>query len=293
MEHAPLHRLGDHSGIFFLAVRDLLCNYALITPFAVPKAGWRFLDSGALGGAEQMSLDAGLMDRARETGEAVLRVYRWARPTLSFGRHESVRGRFAPESLAQANVDAVRRPTGGRVLLHDREVTYSVTAPAPDGERLAESYRRINALLVAALGRIGVHVSEAPVRPKEKSRRPGGAACFADPSPGELIVGGRKLVGSAQLRERGALLQHGSILVDDDQPRIAELAAQPIMPALPAATLRGCLGRAPDYDEVRDALGAALAEAEGGVTALTAADVLPFAAPHRERFASAEWTWRS
>ena len=91
---------------------------------------WRFLDSGPLDGAEQMSLDAGLMDRARETREAVLRVYVWSRPTLSFGRHESVRGRFVPATLELENVGAVRRPTGGRVLLHDREVTYSVTAPA-------------------------------------------------------------------------------------------------------------------------------------------------------------------
>jgi lipoate-protein ligase A len=251
---------------------------------------WRFLDSGALDGAEQMSLDAGLMDRARATGEAVLRVYGWARPTLSFGRHEAVRGRFAPPSLARADVDAVRRPTGGRVLLHHREVTYSVTAPAPEGERLVESYRRINALLVAALARLGVPVTEAPAG---AARRPGGAACFADPSAGELIVGGRKLVGSAQLRERGALLQHGSILVDDDQSRIAELAAHPITPALPAATLRGCMGRAPEYREVRDALRGALEEAEADLTPLAAAEAAPFAAPHRARFSSAEWTWRS
>ena len=88
------------------------------------------------------------------------------------------------------------------------------------------------------------------------------------------MVDGRKLVGSAQLRERGALLQHGSILIDDDQPRIAGLASQPLTPALPAATLRACLGHAPDYAAVRDA-------------------AAHFAAPHRQRFSSAEWTWRS
>ncbi len=250
---------------------------------------WRFLDSGDLDGAEQMSLDAGLMDRARETGEALLRVYGWSRPTLSFGRHESVLGRFDPDVLELANVGAVRRPTGGRVLMHHREVTYSVTAPAPEGERLQESYRRINAMLMAAIARLGVRVAEAPV---STPRRPGGAACFAEPSAGELVVDGRKLVGSAQVRERGALLQHGSILIDDDQPRIAELATQPVTPALPAATLRACLGRSPSYDEVRDALGAALAEAEGEPSGLDAVEAERFAAPHRARFSSAEWTWR-
>jgi lipoate-protein ligase A len=250
---------------------------------------WRFLDSGGLDGAEQMALDAGLMDRARLTGEAVLRVYEWARPTLSFGRHESVRGRFMPEALEQENVAAVRRPTGGRVLMHDREVTYSVTAPAPEDERLKESYRRINAVLVNAIARLGVRVEEAI---SSAPRRPGGAACFAEPSEGELVVAGRKLVGSAQLRERGALLQHGSILIEDDQPRIAALAAQPLVPAQPAATLHASLGRAPSYAEVRDALVAALGELEQAPEPLPEHEAATFAAPHRDKFASAQWTWR-
>jgi lipoate-protein ligase A len=250
---------------------------------------WRFLDSRALDGAEQMALDAGLMDRARQTGEAVLRVYGWSRPTLSFGRHESVRGRFEPETLKRENVGAVRRPTGGRVLMHDREVTYSVTAPASDADGLKASYARINAMLMSAIARLGVDVSEAP---RSTPRRPGGAACFAEPSAGELVVDGRKLVGSAQLRESGAFLQHGSILIEDDQPRISALAAQPIAPPQPAATLRACLGRAPEYDEVRDALLAALEQAEGRALTLHCNEAAEFAAPHREHFASAEWTWR-
>lgn len=236
-----------------------------------------------------MALDAGLMDRARVTGEAVLRVYAWARPTLSFGRHESVRGRFVPEALERENVAAVRRPTGGRVLMHDREVTYSVTAPAPEDERLKESYRRINAVLVSAIGRLGVPVEEAL---SSAPRRPCGAACFAEPSEGELVVAGRKLVGSAQLRERGALLQHGSILIEDDQPRIRALAAQPLVPAQPAATLHASLGRAPSYGEVRDALVAALSALEQAPEPLGADEAAAFAAPLRDKFASAQWTWR-
>lgn len=251
---------------------------------------WRFLDSGALDGAEQMSLDAGLMDRARNTGESHLRVYGWSRPTLSFGRHESVRGRFSPDALERQDVGAVRRPTGGRVLMHHREVTYSVTAPAPDGERLKESYRRINTVLMAALARLGVRVSEAPAA---AARRPGGAACFAEPSAGELVVDGRKLVGSAQVRERGALLQHGSILIDDDQSRIAALALLPLIPAAPAATLRAALGRSPAYAEVCDALLGALTDSAGEPDPLDGAEAGQFAAPHRAQFTSAEWTWRS
>ncbi|MFI5310120.1 MAG: biotin/lipoate A/B protein ligase family protein, partial [Gemmatimonadales bacterium] len=250
---------------------------------------WRFLDSGALDGAEQMALDAGLMDRAHETGEAVLRVYAWSQPTLSFGRHESVLGRFSPEVLDRANVRAVRRPTGGRALLHDREVTYSVTAPAPEGGSLGLSYGRINALLLEALARLGVRASAASPGP---ATRPGHAVCFAEPSAGELVVHGRKLVGSAQVRERGAMLQHGSILVGDDQPRIAKLAVGPLTPALSAATLADCLGRAPAYEEVRDALLASLRAQAGDVATLDAAEAAPFAAPHRAQFLSVQWTWR-
>jgi lipoate-protein ligase A len=253
---------------------------------------WRFLDSGRLEGAEHMATDAGLMQRARESGEAVLRVYEWKRPTLSFGRHETVVGRFSPAGLAAAGVGAVRRPTGGRALMHNREVTYSVTAPALEGEPLRQSYGAINAMLIDALGRLGVAAAASPggvtLRPGSATTQP----CFAAPSAGELVVGTRKLVGSAQVRERGALLQHGSILVDDDQARIAALASGPVTPALPAATLRGCLGRAPSYNEVRDALRAALDALAPGVTTLTSAESSAYAAAHRARFDSAEWTWR-
>lgn len=236
-----------------------------------------------------MAVDAGLVDRARTSGEAVLRVYAWARPTLSFGRHERARGRFASGTLAASGVDAVRRPTGGRVLLHDREVTYSVTAPVPHGEPLRESYRAINRFLLDALRRLGVQATEADPTP---TPRPGSAACFAQPGAGELVVGGRKLVASAQVRERDALLQHGSILLADDQGRIAALADAPLTPAVPAATLADVLGAPPSYGEVRDALAAALTAWCGAAEPLEAHVAGRYAAPHRARFASAEWTWR-
>jgi len=240
-------------------------------------------------GAEHMALDAGLMDRARQEHGAVLRVYCWSRPTLSFGRHETTRGRFNADTLRRAGVAVVRRPTGGRALLHHHEVTYSVTAPAPSGETLADSYAQINALLLDALAGLGVAATAAPAR---GPLRPGRDACFAEPTAGELVVGGRKLVGSAQLRERGALLQHGSILVSDDQARIAELATGPVTPTPPAATLSQCLGRTPPYEEVRDALFSALRVREAGAGILDPAQAAEFAAPHRARYDSPEWTWR-
>ena len=274
-----------------MAVCNLFCNYPLTNAFRTTRSPvqWRFLDSGALSGSEHMAIDAGLMDRARETGEAVLRVYAWARPTLSFGRNELARDRFSAEALQREGVSAVRRPTGGRVLLHDHEITYSVTAPDSHAPTLAAGYLAINRMLRRALTRLGVAVDVAPVG---KSLRPNGAPCFAAPSAGELVVDGRKLVGSAQLRERGALLQHGSILLADDQPRISFLSNAVTPPVAPAATLLQALGRTPSYDQVRDALAAALDDESSHVSALAAAVAGEYAGPHRAKFAGAEWTWR-
>lgn len=237
-------------------------------------------------------MDAGLADRARATGEATLRVYGWARPTLSFGRHEAVRVRFSAESLAREGVDAVRRPTGGRVLLHDGEVTYSVTAPADDSERLGEGFARINALLLRALARLGVIAGEAPRDTERPALRPGSDACFASPSAGEIVVGHRKLVASAQRRDAGALLQHGSILLDDRQARIAAFAVAPMTPAAPGAALATLLGRAVEPAEVHRALRAALEDDVGPVDPLDPGEAATLAAPHRAKFLDPEWTWR-
>lgn len=249
---------------------------------------WRWLEAAAAPGAEQMAVDAGLLARARETGEATVRIFAWERPTLSFGRHETVRDRFSAATLAKHGVDAVRRPTGGRVLLHEGEVTYSVTAPAPDDEPIRVAFARVNALLMDALARLGVPVAEAP---RARPLRPARLACFAEPSAGELIVDGRKLVASAQVREGGALLQHGSILLDDLQSRIPSLADAAMESPAAGATLRTALGRPVVRDEVRDALHAALVAVAGTVTPLDPAEAAAHAAPFRARFADPQWTW--
>ena len=250
---------------------------------------WRWLESGNDAGALQMAVDAGLMARARDTGEATFRVFGWRRPTLSFGRHETVRARFSPETLERHGVDAVRRPTGGRVLLHEGEVTYSVTAPASDGETTRDGFVRINRLLMAALERLGVRVGEAP---GGRPLMPGHDACFAEPSAGELMLEGRKLVASAQRREAGALLQHGSILLTDCQRRIPELASAPMRAPAPASTLERALGRAVGRGEVHDALRAALESEVGLIHALDPDEASGYAGPFLSRFGSPEWTWR-
>jgi lipoate-protein ligase A len=239
-----------------------------------------------------MALDEALMARARRTGEAVLRVYAWSRPTLSLGRNQRAAGLYDERALAGRGIGVVRRPTGGRSLLHHREVTYSVAAPCPPSGTLLAEYARINTLLSSALVALGVPVVVAV--PPTRAAVPSAAPCFAEPARGELTVNGRKLVGSAQWRECGALLQHGSILVDDDQSSIVGLMYEPVPASPPPATLRDALGRAPVLTEVGDALFHAVRTlADPDARELVVDDELSREMnDNATRYRDDAWTWR-
>jgi lipoate-protein ligase A len=255
-------------------------------------ARWRLLLTPPAPGAWNMALDEALMSRARRTGEWVLRVYAWSRPTPSLGRNQTARDAYDLERIAQRGIDLVRRPTGGRAILHDCEITYSVTAPAPGAGSLRESYDRINRLLLHGLRTLGVDASIAAELPP--ALPPGLAPCFEQPSAGELVCGGRKLAGSAQWRDEDALLQHGSILLDGDQSLVATLLRTPVpLPPAPA-TLRAALGRTPALEEVAEALFDAARRLEDPVAAPLVVDE-PLAAEVercRVRFLDPAWTWR-
>lgn len=151
--------------------------------------------------------------------------------------------------------------------------------------------RGFNQLLVRALHALGVPVVEAE---EPRALRPEGAACFAVPAAGELTLHGRKLVGSAQVRQDGALLQHGSILIDDDQGRIAPLATGPFLPSAPAASLREALGDGARYEVVRDALFAEVA-AGGAATPIRESEALAESSEvgiSLAQFRDVAWTWR-
>ena len=253
---------------------------------------WRLLQTPPLDGPANMALDHALMARARQGGEAVLRVYEWSAPVLSLGRNQRALGIYIDEELARRGITAVRRPTGGRALLHLREITYSLTAPANAGEPLGVMYRRMNDLLLHALSALGV--SGGLARPASRSRPPTAMPCFAEPSGGEIVVDGRKLVGSAQWRDAGTLLQHGSILVENDQGLLPLLMREPAtMPPRPA-TLREILGRAPQASELAMALFDAVRRTEDPfATPLTDADVGALDTSRLvHHYLSAAWTWR-
>lgn len=248
-----------------------------------------------------MAVDAALMQRARDTGEAVFRVYSWARPTVSFGRNQAAQEYYSAALLMAAGVDVVRRPTGGRAILHQREITYSVTAPALPATPLKAAYGVINDMLLEGLNMLGAGAQIAQA--SGRAGRPTAAPCFAGPSEGEMMAQGRKLVGSAQWREDGALLQHGSILVEDDQGLLINFMTTPLdittpvsaaMPgAMPAATLRSILGRTPSASEVAASLFEVVRRrADPHAAALPVEPVVSASRAFEGTFIDEAWTWR-
>lgn len=253
---------------------------------------WRLLLTPAATGPWNMAIDEALLDRARATGEGVVRVYSWIRPTISLGRNQRARGAYDAARAAEAGLDVVRRITGGRALAHHREITYSVTSPVLDDDDLRASYVRINALLVDALGRLGVDVIVAGRT--DRLPPPGSAPCFELPAEGELVCAGRKLVGSAQVRERGAWLQHGSILVHDDQHLLRHASTSGAIALSPAATLSEALGRDVAPPEFAAALFSAVRDSwDPAAHALDVAAVMSERVQALEgRYADPVWTWR-
>ena len=177
-----------------------------------------------------MRIDEALLEDVLRSGTAYLRLYCWDPPTLSIGRNQ-------PDVFE--HVPVVRRPTGGQAVWHEHEVTYAVAAPIALYGSLRNAYCEIHTIIAAALRSLGVPAVLAPaVRP---SGRP--AVCFATPVGGEILVNGRKLVGSAQVRRGNAFLQHGSILLSGKQPGESL-----------ETTLAAELGRPVSFGEVAEAI---------------------------------------
>lgn len=269
----------------------------------------RWVEHAAAPGARNMAVDEALMAAAR-AGEVVVRLYRWSPPCLSLGRNQRARGRFDRDAAEELGVDVVRRPTGGRSVYHHRELTYAVAAPADRWGSLRESYRLVNRALLRGLAALGVEAEEAPAGGRAPGPSP--RACFRDPLPGEIVVEGRKLVGSAQWRRDGALLQHGSILLRAEQGMAERLrlrseyerseddsgagpeAAPPADGGPGDVGLVDVLAVEPDVEALSGALRVGFTEVLDGPAregALTPAEE-ERAAELEDRYRDDGWTWR-
>ncbi len=178
---------------------------------------WRLILDGDLPGARNMARDVAILHAVADgLAPPTLRLYGWNPPCLTLGRHQGPEA--ANLDFCQAEgIDVVRRPTGGRALLHDIELTYAVVAPVGTGplpRNLQEAYRSICNGLVHAVKALGV---DADLTGGEVNLQlPGPTTtvpCFEAPAGGEVMVAGRKLIGSAMRAHGSAILQHGAILI--------------------------------------------------------------------------------
>jgi lipoate-protein ligase A len=258
---------------------------------AIVPLDWQlWVDDEARPGWANMAYDAALLDQAA-AGTAVLRLYRWQPWCLSFGRHEPALRRYDRDAILARGLDTVRRPTGGRAVWHADELTYAVAAPASAFGDLARAYRLIHAMLQRAVRSLGVPAVLAPAT--ATSRPLDAGACFANPVGGEVMTAAGKLVGSAQFRLNGALLQHGSLLLSGTQDVVRDVA-QGGPTETHCTTLAAELGRSVAFDEVVPAIVAAAGAWPGAWHKLRgpSGTMRARAEEHAVQFRSPEWTWR-
>ena len=264
---------------------------------------WRLLITPPADGAWNMAVDEAIAAHAgRGDVPPTLRFYQWQPACVSLGRHQPL----ADIDLARCaalGYDIVRRPTGGRAILHTDELTYSVAGPQHNpilAGAVLDSYLRLSQGLLSGLERLGLRVAKAP--PTHRAAADAGPVCFEVPSAYEIVADGKKLVGSAQSRRQGWVLQHGTLPLVGDVTRLvevvvfaseAERAAQRETLAQRAATAEDVLGRPVSFAEAVEALAAGFTAALGihlEPGDLTPAELDLATNLQRDQYAAHSWT---
>jgi lipoyl(octanoyl) transferase len=198
------------------------------------KETWRFIDSGNCSPSYNMALDEALLDWHSEgKTPPTIRFYGWDPATLSVGYFQKVEKEINMDAVKEHGLGFVRRPTGGRGVLHDEELTYSVIVSEDHPEMpktVTEAYRVISEGILKGFQGLGLEAYFAVPKTAEEReglKNPRSAVCFDAPSWYELVVEGRKVAGSAQTRQKGVILQHGSILLDLDEDKLFSLFKYP------------------------------------------------------------------
>lgn len=266
---------------------------------SIPERGkhesrWRFILDEPRDGPTNMAIDEVLVSGcARGWSPPTLRLYRWTIPTVSLGYNQPIHGQVDLSTCHQRGVPVVRRPTGGRALLHDQELTYSLALPNRRGSRgVLQDYLWISKCLLLAVRKLGV------VATLSRSDRAAGAAgglCFNSSSRYELTVDGRKLVGSAQRRYDHALLQQGSLLIEIDLAAWIALLPQAREMAMRATALRCVLGRSASWEELVEAIHVGFEEGAGvglDLGELTPRELKTAQTLVQKQYGTSDWTFR-
>lgn len=221
---------------------------------------WRFIETEPLDAYTNMAVDHAILESvAKGESPPTIRFYRWHPPGVTIGYFQKANKEIDIDACQKNGVDVVRRLTGGRTVLHQHELTYSVIAPENHPKvtgTILESYLAISRGLLFGLENLGV---KGQLVNGAESKRKGTAACFDAPSWYELVVDNKKIIGSAQTRKQGALLQHGSILIELDNNllfNILKFSSDKVRRAArerfkgKAISLAEVMERVPDYSQV-------------------------------------------
>ncbi len=268
---------------------------------------WRLIDSGVADGATNMATDEALQISCRDgQSPPVLRFYGWNPPTLSLGFFQKAEKEVDLEEVERLKIHLVRRPTGGRAVLHHQELTYSLIIPEDHPlmpRTVTDSYRIISSGLLEGFHLLGIPAElsgETTIRARDFRS----SACFEAPSSYELVVEGKKIVGSAQVRKDGVLLQHGSIMLDLDagmlirllrvrDSRTAERMRQLLLEK--ATSIREVAGTVPGYGELTDAFTRGFENALGvhlSSSELTLQELEDTERLRKDKYAHPSWTFR-
>ena len=188
---------------------------------------WYFINSGPCRPSFNMALDEALLNwHSEKSIPPVIRFYEWNPATLSIGYFQKAHQDIDLDEVRRQGLGFVRRPTGGRAVLHEHELTYSVIVDEeyPNMPKtVTEAYRVLSEGILLGFRNLGLDAYFSVPDTEEKQadlKRPKSAVCFDAPSWYELVVEGRKVAGSAQTRQKGVILQHGAILLDLDEEKL-------------------------------------------------------------------------
>ncbi len=197
------------------------CKEALILD------NWRLIKTETNDGFYNMAIDEAIMRNHQEKKvPPTIRFYSWNPAALSLGYFQNLEKEIDQEACQNAGIDIVRRLTGGRAILHDKELTYSITIREDYNllsNSIVTSYKEISQGLVNGLNLLEIPAELKPMERGKKSPKGNSAACFDAPSWYEVILENKKLIGSAQTRKKGTILQHGSLPYEIDPKKTFKL----------------------------------------------------------------------
>jgi lipoyl(octanoyl) transferase len=270
---------------------------------------WRLLDSGPADGFTNMAVDEAILEsHAAAGGPSTVRFYTWSPPAVSLGYGQSLASDIDPAMCQVLGIDVVRRPTGGRAVLHDHEITYSIVIRADDpraASGILAVYLMVSRALIRGLSLLGISAELLPPRRGVPAlSEPVNPVCFAVPASYEVAVGGRKIIGSAQRRRHGVVMQHGSIPIAWDidtmravfgvAPRNGPSARGELAYNTSMTSLQEAGGQNYEYAEVVTALTRGIAETwevELIPGQLTAAERQLSTHLRDTKYRSKAWTW--